>query len=51
VNYLFSGTLINNGTATGVVVSTGMRTQIGIIQQQVTNTSKVLGSRSWQGEG
>lgn len=36
INYLFAGTLINNGTAIGIVVSTGMRTEIGIIQEQVS---------------
>lgn len=35
INYLFSGTLINNGTANAVVVSTGMQTEIGKIQEQV----------------
>lgn len=31
INYLFSGTLVNNGTALGLVVGTGMTTEIGII--------------------
>lgn len=31
VNYLFSGTLVNNGTALAVVVDIGMTTEIGII--------------------
>lgn len=34
-NYLFSGTLVNNGTAIGVVVDTAMTTEIGKIQDEV----------------
>jgi magnesium-transporting ATPase (P-type) len=30
-NYLFSGTLVNNGTALAIVVETGMTTEIGKI--------------------
>jgi len=32
VNYLFSGTLVNNGTANSVVIATGMETEVGHIQ-------------------
>lgn len=35
INYLFSGTLVNNGTAIAVVVNTGMFTEIGKIQSEV----------------
>lgn len=40
INYLFSGTLINNGTAIAVVISTGMKTEIGKIQQEVQEAGK-----------
>ena len=32
-NYLFSSTLVANGSAIGVVISTGMQTELGIIQK------------------
>ena len=35
VNMLFSGTTVANGAAVGVVVATGMRTEIGKIQAHV----------------
>ncbi len=34
-NMLFSGTAIANGTVTGIVVCTGMATEIGKIQSQI----------------
>lgn len=40
INYLFSGTLINNGTAIAVVVYTGMKTEIGKIQAEVQEAGK-----------
>ncbi|KAL4466566.1 hypothetical protein ABPG72_010617 [Tetrahymena utriculariae] len=40
INYLFSGTLINNGTAIAVVVQTGMTTEIGKIQKEVQDADK-----------
>ncbi|EAR82769.2 sarco/endoplasmic reticulum calcium-translocating P-type ATPase (macronuclear) [Tetrahymena thermophila SB210] len=40
INYLFSGTLINNGTAIAVVVQTGMNTEIGKIQKEVQDADK-----------
>jgi len=36
INYLFSGTLVNNGSAIAVVTNTGMFTEIGKIQNEVT---------------
>lgn len=35
LNYLFSGTLVNNGTAIAVVVQTGMKTEIGKVKSEV----------------
>lgn len=35
LNYLFSGTLVNNGTAIAIVVNTGMKTEIGKVQSEV----------------
>lgn len=40
INYLFSGTLVNNGTAIAVVVQTGMTTEIGKVQQGVQEADK-----------
>jgi Ca2+-transporting ATPase len=34
-NMLFSGTTVSNGTCVGIVVNTGMETEIGVIQAQV----------------
>ncbi len=34
-NMLFSGTAIANGTVVGIVVATGMLTEIGKIQSQI----------------
>ena len=40
VNMLFSGTTVANGAAVGVVVATGMRTEIGKIQAHVQAASE-----------
>jgi Ca2+-transporting ATPase len=40
INMLFSGTTVANGAAIGVVVSTGMRTEIGKIQENVQAASE-----------
>lgn len=39
-NYGFSSSLVNNGTAIGIIVGTGMKTEIGIIQSQVVEAGK-----------
>lgn len=39
-NYGFASSLVNNGTAIGIVVGTGMKTEIGIIQSQVVEAGK-----------
>lgn len=40
INYLFSGTLVNNGSAIAVVINTGMFTEIGRIQSEVTEAQE-----------
>ncbi|CAD8101390.1 unnamed protein product [Paramecium sonneborni] len=40
INFLFSGTLVSNGTAIGIVCNTGMRTEIGKIQKEVQDAAK-----------
>ena len=40
VNMLFSGTTVANGAAVGIVVATGMRTEIGKIQSHVQAASE-----------
>eukprot|EP00798_Chlamydomonas_sp_ICE-L_P020359 gene20359-27123_t len=40
VNMLFSGTAIANGTVTGIVISTGMSTEMGKIQSQIQDAAK-----------
>jgi Ca2+-transporting ATPase len=37
---LFSGTLVNNGSAIAVVTNTGMFTEIGKIQNEVTEAQE-----------
>eukprot|EP00271_Cylindrocystis_brebissonii_P018853 TRINITY_DN5488_c0_g1_i1.p1 TRINITY_DN5488_c0_g1~~TRINITY_DN5488_c0_g1_i1.p1 ORF type:complete len:1193 (-),score=197.07 TRINITY_DN5488_c0_g1_i1:406-3681(-) len=37
----FSGTTVSNGSCLGVVIATGMRTEIGKIQQQISDAGKV----------
>ena len=39
-NMLFSGTTVSNGTCVGVVVATGMSTEIGVIQSQVQQAAE-----------
>lgn len=39
-NMLFSSTILSYGTATGVVVYTGMKTAIGRVQEDVTEAAK-----------
>ena len=39
-NMLFSGTTVSNGTCVGVVVATGMKTEIGVIQSQVQQAAE-----------
>ena len=39
-NMAFSGTTISNGAAVGVVVATGMRTEIGKIQADVQSAKE-----------
>jgi len=38
-NIMFSGTLVNNGQAVGLVVETGMNTEIGNIQREVEDAA------------
>ncbi|CAD8072999.1 unnamed protein product [Paramecium primaurelia] len=40
INFLFSGTLVSNGTAIGIVCCTGMKTEIGKIQKEVQEAAK-----------
>jgi len=40
INYIFSGTVVTNGKAQGVVVTTGMATEIGEITTSVTSTEE-----------
>ena len=40
INFLFSGTLVSNGTAIGIVCNTGMKTEIGKIQKEVQDAAK-----------
>ena len=37
---LFASTIVNYGSATGVVVFTGMRTAIGRVQKQVSEAAE-----------
>lgn len=39
-NVMFSGTLVNNGSAIGLVVETGMNTEIGNIQKEVEEAAE-----------
>ena len=39
-NMLFSGTTVSNGTCVGIVVATGMSTEIGVIQSQVQQAAE-----------
>jgi len=39
-NLIFSGTLVENGTALAVVTTTGMQTELGIIQKEVQEAKK-----------
>ncbi|MBC8500414.1 MAG: HAD-IC family P-type ATPase [Nanoarchaeota archaeon] len=41
-NMIFSGTLVQSGTGTAIVYSTGMKTQIGRIAQLTKETKKVV---------
>lgn len=39
-NYCYSGTLVINGNGIGLVLTTGMKTEMGIIQKQVQEAGK-----------
>merc|ERR1719262_1934523 len=39
-NMLFSGTCVSNGAAVGIVVATGMKTEIGVIQANVQEAAE-----------
>lgn len=39
-NMIFSSTVVNQGTATGIVVFTGMKTAIGRVQKQVQEAAE-----------
>ena len=39
-NMMFSGTLVAKGKGVGVVVATGMSTEMGIIQENLTEAAK-----------
>jgi Ca2+-transporting ATPase len=40
INMLFSSTTVSNGACTGVVVATGMKTEIGVIQSAVKDAAE-----------